>query len=71
LSKSLPAVKRPAEDLRLSATRFLKREGIDYLLVPEQETGGWQLARFFVDQHAAWGLEEVQRHGFIRLYRVR
>jgi hypothetical protein len=71
LSKALPAVRRPHEELRLTAARFLKREGIDYLLVPERETGGWQLARFFVDQHAAWGMEEVNRHGFIRLYRLR
>jgi hypothetical protein len=70
LSDHPERVLRPKQDLRRPAMRFLKHNGIDYILAPESTTGLWQLGRILVEQQREWGLEEVGQSGVVHLLRI-
>jgi hypothetical protein len=50
---------RPRQELRLSATRLIKKAGIQWVLVPIDGNGMGSLGKKMVAEPAAWGLEKV------------
>ncbi len=62
---------RPRQELRLSATRLIKKAGINWVLVPIDDDGMGSLGRKMVKEPAAWGLEEVASVLEYHLMRVR
>ena len=50
--------------------RYLKHNGIDYILAPESATGVWQLGKILVEQQREWGLEDVGQSGVVHLLRI-
>jgi hypothetical protein len=70
LSDHPERVLRPKQDLRRSAMRFLKRNGIDYILAPVSTTGLWQIGKILVEQQREWGLEEAGQSGVVHLLRI-
>ena len=60
----------PATRMRRSATRYLKHNGIDYLLAPVSTTGLWQIGKILVEQKREWGLEEVGQSEMVHLLRI-
>jgi hypothetical protein len=50
---------RPRQELRLSATRLIKKAGIQWVLVPIDGDGMGSLGKKMVAEPAAWGLEKV------------
>jgi hypothetical protein len=61
---------RPKQDLRRPAMRFLKHNGIDYILAPVSTTGLWQIGKILVEQQREWGLEEVGQSEVVHLLRI-
>jgi hypothetical protein len=70
LSDHPERILRPSQDLRRPAMRFLKRNGIDYILAPESTTGVWQLGKILVEQQREWGLEDVGQSGVVHLLHI-
>jgi hypothetical protein len=70
LSDHPQRVLRPRQDLRRPAMRYLKRNGIDYILAPESTTGVWQLGKLLVEQAREWGLEDVGQFEVVHLLRI-
>jgi len=70
LSDHPERVLRPKQDLRRSAMRFLKHNGIDYILAPVSTTGLWQIGKILVEQQREWGLEEVGQSEVVHLLRI-
>jgi hypothetical protein len=66
------AIPRPPRDIRLEASRALKRAGFRYLLVPTgQEGGNAPIGNILVGREAEWGLERVGEAGRFYLLRVK
>lgn len=61
----------PPLNLRLSATRMLSRNSIDYLLAPISGDGYGPLGKLIAEMPASWGLELVDSVENVHLYRVR
>ena len=59
-----------AADFRREAARFVKRQGVSYILAPTEEPGAWQLGRILVERQKEFGLEEVAQDGAIHLLRI-
>ena len=64
-------VERVWEDVRLGATRAIKREGFQYILAPTGEQGLGPLGSTFAGNEAEWGLEKVGAESGVSLYRIR
>ena len=71
LSNSPSAVQRPAPDLRLDATRALRRAGFRYLLAPTGSGGNAPIGNLLVGHEAQWGLERAGEAGRFYLFRVK
>ena len=65
------AIPRPPLDIRLEASRALKRAGFRYLLVPTGEGGNAPIGNILVGREAEWGLERVGEAGRFYLFRVK
>ena len=70
LSNHPERILRPKQDLRRPAVRFLKHNGIDYILAPVSTTGLWQTGKILVEQQREWGLEDVGQSGPVHLLRI-
>jgi hypothetical protein len=70
LSDHPERILRPKQDLRRPAMRFLKHNGIDYILAPVSTTGLWQIGKILVEQQREWGLEEVGQSEVAHLLRI-
>ena len=70
LSDHPERILRPKQDMRRAATRYLKHNGIDYILAPESTTGVWQLGKILVEQQREWGLEDVGQSGVVHLLHI-
>ena len=61
----------PPEDLRLAATRVVRRAGYRYLLIPTGAGGAAPLGNAIIGQEGLWGLAQVERAGPYYLFRVK
>jgi hypothetical protein len=65
------AIPRPPRDIRLEASRAIKRAGFRYLLVPTGEGGNAPIGNILVGHEAEWGLERVGEAGSFYLLHVK
>ncbi len=70
LSDHPERILRPKQDMRRSAARYLKHNGIDYILAPVSSIGVWQLGKLLVEQAREWGLEDVGQLGVVHLLHI-
>ncbi|MGH9662049.1 MAG: ArnT family glycosyltransferase, partial [Bryobacteraceae bacterium] len=70
LSPAMTSTQRVKEDLRRPAIRYLKRLGIESIMVATEYTGAWQLGRSLVGQEALWGLVRADERGFVYLLKI-
>ena len=71
LSDAPRAIPRPAQDIRLEASRALKRAGFRYLLVPTGEGGNAPIGNVMAGREAEWGMERAGEAGRFYLMRVK
>jgi hypothetical protein len=71
LARDAQAVTRTAQDLRLDASRALRRAGFRYLLVPTGSGGNAPIGNAIVDHQADWGVESAGQAGRHFLLRIR
>jgi len=71
LAQDMKAASRPSLNLRLSATRLLRRSGIRYVLTPIGNEGLARTGRDLVDHPGDWGMEVVGNAGSVYLLRLR
>jgi hypothetical protein len=71
LSDTPRAIPRPPQDIRLEASRALKRAGFRYLLVPTGERGNAPIGNVMVGREAEWGMERAGEAGRFYLMRVK
>jgi hypothetical protein len=71
LSNSPEATPRPPQDLRLEASRAIKRAGFRYLLVPTGVGGNAPIGNVLVGHEAEWGMELAGEAGGFYLFRVK
>jgi hypothetical protein len=71
LSNAPTAEIRPAQDLRLDATRALREAGYRYLLASTGSDGNSPIGNMLIGHEAEWGLERAGDAGRFYLYRVR
>jgi hypothetical protein len=71
LSNSPTAGQKPTPDLRLDATRALRRAGFRYLLAPTGSGGNAPIGNVLADHEAQWGLERAGVAGRFFLFRVK
>ena len=71
LSNSPQAIPRAPQDLRLEASRAVKRAGFRYLLVPTGEGGNAPIGNILVGHEAEWGMERVGEAGRFYLFYVK
>ncbi|MEO8595088.1 MAG: discoidin domain-containing protein [Candidatus Solibacter sp.] len=71
LTRSPQAVARPPQDMRLEASRALKRAGFRYLLVPTGSGGNAPIGNVLVGHEAEWGLERAGEAGRFYLLHVK
>ena len=64
------AVERHGDDLRLPATRAIRRAGFHYILVPTGEGGYGPLGKLMVAEAPQWGLRDVAAAGDVHLLRI-
>jgi 4-amino-4-deoxy-L-arabinose transferase-like glycosyltransferase len=61
----------PPEDLRLQATRAIRRAGYGYLLAPTGAGGAAPIGNAILGEEGLWGLAQVGRAGPYYLFRVK
>ena len=71
LSNTPQASPRPPRDIRLEASRALKRAGFRYLLVSTGQGGNAPIGNILVGREAEWGMERVGEAGRFYLLRVK
>lgn len=71
LSNSPAAQPRPSQDLRLDATRALRRAGYGYLLAPTGAGGNAPIGNMLAGHEPEWGLKRVGEAGRFYLFRVK
>ena len=71
LSNTPQAIPRAPQDIRLEASRALKRAGFRYLLVPTGGGGNAPIGNILVGHEAEWGMERVGEAGRFYLFRVK
>ncbi len=71
LSNALEAIPRKRQDIRLEASRAIKRAGFRYLLVPTGNGGNAPLGNVLLGNEAEWGMELAGGAGRFMLYRVK
>lgn len=71
LAKDAAAIQRAPQDLRLDATRALRRAGFRYLLVPTGNGGNAPIGNSIVGHEADWGMEVAAEAGRYDLLRVK
>jgi hypothetical protein len=71
LSDSPRAVQRPPRDIRLEASRAIKRAGFRFVLVPTGTGGNAPIGSVLVGHEAEWGMERVGEAGRFYLLRVK
>jgi hypothetical protein len=65
------AIPRAPQDIRLEASRAIKRAGFRYVLVPTGEGGNAPIGNILVGREAEWGMERVGEAGRFYLFRVK
>ena len=65
------AIPRPPQDIRLEASRALKRAGFRFLLVPTGKDGNAPIGNMMVGREAEWGMERAGEAGRFYLLRVK
>ena len=71
LSNTPQAIPRAPQDIRLEASRAIKRAGFRYLLVPTGQGGTAPIGNILVGHEAEWGMERVGEAGRFYLFRVK
>ncbi len=71
LSNAPAAQPRPKQDLRLEATRALRRAGYGFLLAPTGSGGNAPIGNLLLGHESEWGLERVGDAGRFYLFRVK
>jgi hypothetical protein len=71
LSNTPQAIPRAPRDIRLEASRAIKRAGFRYVLVPTGEGGNAPIGNILVGHEAEWGMERVGEAGRFYLFRVK
>jgi hypothetical protein len=71
LSNRPVAEPRPPQDLRLQATRAVRRAGFRYLLAPTGSGGNTPIGNILLGHEPEWGLERVGEAGRYYLFRVK
>jgi len=71
LSNTPQAIPRAPEDIRLEASRAIKRAGFRYLLVPTGGGGNAPIGNILVGHETEWGMERVGEAGRFYLFRVK
>jgi hypothetical protein len=67
----LRTAERPALDLRQSATRLVKTEGLRYILAPAGEGGHGPIGSVLLGEGEAWGVELLDKEDHVHLFRIR
>ena len=70
LSNSPAAQPRASQDLRMDATRALRRAGYGYLLAPTGSGGNAPIGNMLAGQEPEWGMKRVGEAGRFYLFRV-
>jgi hypothetical protein len=65
------AIARAPQDIRLEASRAIKRAGFRYVLVPTGEGGNAPIGNIMVGREAEWGMERAGEAGRFYLFRVK
>ena len=65
------AARMPAQDLRLEATRALRRAGYRFVLTPSGGGGTAPLGNALAGQEAEWGMERVAQAGPFYLFHIK
>ena len=65
------AIPRAPQDIRLEASRAIKRAGFRYVLVPTGEGGNAPIGNILVGHEAEWGMERAGEAGRFYLFRVK
>jgi hypothetical protein len=68
---TLVSQRLPPEDLRLQATRAIRRAGYGYLLAPTAAAGAAPMGNAILGNEGLWGLAHVGRAGPYHLFRVK
>ena len=71
LTKNAEAIPRAPQDLRLDASRALRRAGYRYVLAPTGSGGNAPIGNVIVGHEAEWGMERVGEAGRFYLLRVK
>jgi hypothetical protein len=71
LSNTPQAIPRAPQDIRLEASRAIKRAGFRYLLVPTGGGGNAPIGNILVGHETEWGMERVGEAGRFYLFRVK
>jgi hypothetical protein len=71
LSNSAQAIPRPPQDLRLEASRALRKAGFRYLLAPTGAGGNAPIGNLILGHEPEWGMERVGWAGDFHLFRVK
>ncbi len=71
LSNTPQAIPRAPQDIRLEASRAIKRAGFRYVLVPTGGGGNAPIGNVLVGHEAEWGMERVGEAGRFYLFRVK
>ena len=71
LARDAAAIPRAPQDLRLDASRALRRAGYRYLLVATGSGGNTPIGNIIVGHEAEWGMERVGEAGRFYLLRVK
>jgi hypothetical protein len=71
LSNTPRAIPRAPQDIRLEASRAIKRAGFRYVLVPTGAGGNAPIGNILVGHEAEWGMERVGEAGRFYLFRVK
>ena len=71
LSNTPQAIPRAPQDIRLEASRAIKRAGFRYVLVPTGAGGNAPIGNILVGHETEWGMERVGEAGRFFLFRVK
>ncbi|MGA3040428.1 MAG: glycosyltransferase family 39 protein [Bryobacteraceae bacterium] len=64
------ATERPLGDVRMAATRAIRRAGFSYILAYNSDEGNGLLGAAMVRHEAEWGLEKLAEIGPVLLFRI-
>src|ERR1035437_9208978 len=71
LSNTPRAIPRAPQDIRLEASRAIKRAGFRYVLVPTGAAGNAPIGNVLGGHEAEWGMERVGEAGRFYMFRVK